>query len=344
METANLVSVAADFLVTEIILQLFPLGEYLLPLAKPVFASVSVFVISGLILDTFGHDLSELLSTNVVIKRRAANSFLDLSGQTTIEARMCIALFVAVALSILDRATNTRRNLWWLIIWSCSMTVGIMIRLLMSWRYCGKADFISLTREWGSKLVTMLWGPTLYWAICTIIAFFFVLMYSLMDSGISKLKSMITLSSQTDMVLRSFIFAFLYSIFRELPLPHFLTMKNLHTGIILGIMVIVCNPTRRWKDGLWQDFRMKYVRNDFALKLIGYDSAMKGRKVMEAIAFAKYCSSNIILGFAQNNWSDLLGFTEVLQNWRIFPFTDVRHNYLWSGFVWIFLSFTIATL
>ena len=303
METAYVISVLSVFFLTMfshpivnfhfIIHMTFQqFSTSLLPLAKAVFASSSVFLISGLILNTFGLDFSDLLSANT-IHWPASNSTFDLSVRTTFGSRMCLALLVAVAPSILNRTTDTRLHFWGLIFWSLH---GIMNRLLMSWRYCSKAVVTPFTFAWGSKLVTMLWGPSHFWAITTIIALLIMFVHFFLSSLV-KLK----LLDQHNNIRRNereITFLFLYFIYRLLPIPEFvtipipklvtipipkfLTIEQLSTGIILGIIVIQFTPMLTWRADLWQDFRTKYVRNDYALKFICYDSAMMGRQVMEA--------------------------------------------------------------
>lgn len=285
MEVGHFIRFASDFLITIVIFDLFSIGEYLLPLAKPILVSGSVFVITGLILDLFCFDLSELKSVNV-LHWPNSNSFLDLylSGGTTFESRMCLALFVAVALSILDRISYARHNFWWLIIWSVSIAVWTMIRL--SWHYFGKADFISFAVELGAKLAILLWRPALHWVRFIIIALLFIYAFIYLTVGFTELAWVAMILGQgrfssPEMYEKSRIFTMLNIIFNRLPKSYFLSIANSSSGIIFGTVVINYLLNLRWSAILWQYLSMKYVRNDYALKLIGYDRAMKGQQVME---------------------------------------------------------------
>ena len=263
VETCHFISDAVNFLVTTAIFQLFSFVEYLRPLLLASRSSDSVCVNSGLI-------------TNINF-----NNF-NSSGGTTIETRMFSALIVAIALSLLARTTNARRKSLRLIIWRFLILVGIMICLLISWNYRGKADFISFTLESGSKFLALPWGTSL-------IALSFIFAYSQGFSILRKLRSKETvidkdhsrLSLRKAVLQSAAVIVYTYGL-QEQKSPNFLAAAHFITIIILGIMFFQFTPTPRWKVGLWQDSVMRIVRIDYVVKLVGYDSAWKGKKVREA--------------------------------------------------------------
>ena len=271
VEIWHFISDAVNFQGTTVIFQLFSFVEYLRPLLLASHSSDSVCINSGL------------------NKFMFANIQFNSSGGTTIETRMFSAFIVAVALSFLVRKTNARRNSW-LIIWQFLILVGIMICLLMTWNYCGNADFISFSLE--SDL--LLWGTPL-------VALSFIFAYSQGFSILTKLRSKETVINK-DHSRRSFRKAVLQSAvvivhtygLQEQKSPNFLAAAHFITIIILGIMFVQFTPTLRWKVGLWQDLTMRFFQIDYVLKLVGYDSALKGKKVSEANLLPLLNIANII--------------------------------------------------